>query len=74
MFTANFWIYYVNVEKEVNNTEIYLANNYGACKSAKCFCLTNGWLGTKCVNWKPFGAKTFEELGKIQNDLFTTAK
>lgn len=42
----------------------YLADNYGECiKLPDCEChKQHVWLGRRCANWKPIGARSWEEL------------
>lgn len=44
------------------------ASLYGSCRLAgACVCLKPKmpWLGTSCPNWKPAGAKCFDDLKRI---------
>ena len=50
-------------------TEDDILDLYGQCRREKCICLTTGWLGSKCLSWVSFGAKTFDELKIAQQNL-----
>jgi hypothetical protein len=47
----------------------YIKDNYGLCAKDKCHCLTMGWLGRTCPNWKSSDCNTFEELSVWQKEL-----
>lgn len=47
----------------------YLDENYGTCAMDRCVCHKNGWMGTGCNNWKPFGVSTWEELIEAQKKI-----
>jgi hypothetical protein len=45
----------------------YLADHYGECARESCRCLLpkNPWLGRACSNWRPCGARDWDELREI---------
>lgn len=47
----------------------YLKDNFGLCEKDKCHCLTLGWLGRNCLNWKSCNCNTYEELRQWQKEL-----
>lgn len=53
-------------EKDLSD---YIKNNYGICLKDKCNCITTGWIGCLCLNWKSCNCNTFEELRQWQKEL-----
>lgn len=56
------------MEKILTADEI--RDTYGICSADRCTCLKYGWIGTKCENFKSFGATSFEELAVAQRKLY----
>ncbi len=52
----------------------YFDENYGTCAMDHCICLKNGWIGTGCYSWKPFGVSTWEELREAQKNIAPVAQ
>lgn len=45
-----------------NDLPDYIADNYGECALAGCYCLRKGWIGRACPHWKPVKARDWDEL------------
>lgn len=67
--TARIFPYQNDTPLTDQQTVVYLADHYGACRRQKagdeCRCVGPGkrWLGRFCPHWEPLGATTFADLG-----------
>ena len=45
-------------------SDSYFLDNYGRCIVLICACSMNGWLGQNCFNWRPLGARSWNDLSQ----------